>query len=114
MELRLATCSLIFVRCFSLSSSLRNFEEASEVEHLQVERAKFLAHPHVPEELDVSERARYVAEETANFDARIAQVFEEQTRILVMFQLLINIGAAALAKQNRARVKDFLRKYFAR
>ncbi len=41
-------------------------------------------------------------------------MFEEQTRILVMFQLLINIGAQALQKQNRARVKDFLRKYFAR
>jgi hypothetical protein len=91
-----------------------NFEEASEVDHLQVERAKFLAHPLVPEELDVSERARYIAEEMANYDARIAQVFEEQTRILVMFQLLINIGAMALQKQNRARVKAFLRKYFAR
>ena len=84
------------------------------MEHLQLERSRFIAHPHVPEDLDVSQRVRYVADEVAAFDARIAQVFEEQTRILVMFQLLINIGAEALQKKNRARVKDFLRKYFAR
>ena len=68
----------------------------------------------MPEDADVSERARFIAATIASFDARIAKVFEEQTRILVMFQLLINIGASALQKKNRARVKDFLRKYFAR
>ena len=91
-----------------------NFEEASEVEHLQLERKKFMLAPQVPEDLDVSQRLKFIADEMAAFDSRIAQVFEEQTRILVMFQLLINIGAQALQKKNRARVKDFLRKYLAR
>ena len=90
------------------------YEEKSEVDHLQDERRKFIARPQVPEDADVSERARFIAETIAQFDAKIAKVFEEQTRILVMFQLLINIGAQALQKKNRARVKDFLRKYFAR
>jgi hypothetical protein len=90
------------------------FEEKSEVDHLRSERKKFILRPQVPEDADVSERARFIAATIANFDAKIAKVFEEQTRILVMFQLLINMGAQALAKKNRARVKDFLRKYFAR
>jgi len=89
-------------------------EGRSAVEELQQQRDAYIAHPTAPTDLDVGARARFIEDTIAQFDERLGQVFDEQMRTVVMFQLLVNMGAQALKKKNRARVKDFLRQYFAK